>query len=196
MEKSQMMKGVSKEDRNPIVMDIHYKTKSVNIKAQIRAKMIMVKDYYCPTKGCANENFGVSKKRLNDKCYVGNKIICPACKTELLLKDKRIIKLYTTDKVNKNYINLERFLSCKTMFNFKKNNYGQIASFMNNIDDVNRAITKSKERVELNETFDRKTQKMKVIKGIISSCKITPLTWEALEKKWERVKELRLVEAI
>ena len=194
MDKNQMMKGVSREDRNPIVMDIHYKSKSINLKTKIRAKMIIVKDYYCPKKKCINELSKVSKKRLNPDCFQNNKIICPACKTELVIEDKKLIKLYTTD--NKKYIDLAQFLITKTDFHFKRNSYGQLAAFCNNIDELNKKVIATKERIEVNEKFDKKTQKMKAIKGIIGICKISPLTWGELEKKWERVKELRLVEAI
>jgi len=195
MKQEEMMKGVSKADRNPVIMDIHYKTKLVDIKTKLRAKLVIVKDYFCPTDKCVNHLTKCSKQRLNPICYVGNKIICPACKTELVTEDKKIIKIYTPEKYG-SYINLETFLSARTMFNFRKNRYGQIACFVDDIDTVSNLLIASKERLENNQKFNKNTQKFEKVKGIHAAIKTYPLTWEVLEEKWERVKQLRLVEAI
>ncbi len=181
MQSNQMMRGVYKEDRNPIVMDIHYKTKLVNIKTKVRAKLVIVKDYFCPDKKCQNYDDKCSLGRLKDICHKNGKLICPACQTELTTEDKKLIKLYVTDNSNKTYINLAGFLFSKTAFRFKKSKFGQIAVFLSNLVEVNEGICRSKTQIEAHKDM---------------SCKISPLTWEQLDKKYERVKQLRVAEAV
>ena len=187
MMNNERMKGVSKEDRNPIIMDIHYKTKYIDIKTKVRAKLVMVKNYGCLTPKCANENISCSLQRLNRKCIQNGKKICLACKNELSQIDKKLVKVYTTN-AHRNFQDIEGFLMSKTYFNFKRNSYGQIACFKDTIEQINEYLKMSKDLIE--------TPTKSKMKILISNCKTTPLTWEVLEKKWERVRELRVAEAI
>jgi len=186
MEKSQMMRGNYKEDRNPVVMDIHYKSKYVDLKTKIRAKMFITKDYYCDNKKCWNYGVKTSLKRTGFLVKTGLRV-CRGCNNELKNEDKKIIKLYITDNSTKTFIDFEKFLYSRTDFSFRKSNFGQIASYEVSLEDINKKLEESKKRIE---KVDKKNKIIKI------KCIITPLTWEVLEKKWERVKELKLIEAI
>jgi hypothetical protein len=186
-----MMKGVTKADRNPVIMDIHYKTKYVDIKTKVRAKLVVVKDYFCPNEKCFNHTEKCSLNQLKAECNIKGKYICPACKLELKTEDKKIIKLYVVDNSSKTLIDLPKFLLSHTYFNFRKGKFEQITCFCKTIEEVNNGVDSSY-KILNNPIMLTKNKK----KRLISSCITYPITMEMLETKLERVKQLRVVEAI
>jgi hypothetical protein len=200
---------ITKEDRHPVIAKIQFKDKHVDVKLNMRAKLIEVKEFSCTKKHCWNQKIGskgnltkmyereISNKKMAistwtfwedisvPKEYIqGQNILCPECKSIIKEDTKQLIKVYVK---NNNYVDAMKLLNAITDISFRKsrfrtNNGEECSNYYEDIDSLQRALVNTKQRIDLLKNE--------------AKIELFPFDLELLKTKLNRVKHRKMEKLI